>query len=73
MMRNCTIQKLNVTHKMIAEEMSRQTPWHVSSEMITPLKQESPNMAVYAAQTGDVTILRWAHIDGNFTVKHTCW
>lgn len=68
-----TSRKSDATARAVAKAMSDKTPWHITPEMVTPIKPMRPYMAVYAAQTGNVTILCWAHINGHFTVKYTKW
>lgn len=66
-------RSFTVSLQRVAEEMTKETHWDVTADLVTKISQENPHVAIYAAQVGDVTILCWARIDGSFLVKHVCW
>ena len=58
----------------IAEEMTSNTPWYITPDMVTKLKKDGPKgITVYAAQCGDTTIICWEKGCGEFSVKYVSW
>ena len=62
-----------VTMQEVANAMSEAVHRYIRPEQIVLLPPETVHMNIYCAQSGNMTVLCWARVDGTFRVKHTYW
>lgn len=55
----------------VAEEMTAQTSWTVTADMVVQVGQHTQGAYVYAAQCGDTTLLCWIEGDGTCFVLYS--
>ena len=63
----------NQETKKIADVMSEKTPWEIEPGEVTKINNTPRNMAVYATQKGDITILCLITPDGLNVVQYVSW
>lgn len=54
----------------VAEEMTAQTSYTVTADMVVQVGEHDSGAYVYAAQCGDTTILCWLEGDGTCVVQN---
>ena len=54
----------------VAEEMTAQTSWTVTADMVVQVGQHTQGAYVYAAQCGDTTLICWIEGDGTCTILY---
>lgn len=62
-----------VMREIVAKEMTAQTQYTITTDMVSYVKGEDNRMNVYASQVGDATVLCWLRPDGRCIVKTVDW
>ena len=63
----------NQETKKIADVISGETPWKIEPNEVTKINNTPQNIAVYATQKGDVTILCLSTPDGSNIIQYVSW
>ena len=62
---------IKTVEQKVAEEMTAQTSWTVTADMVVRVGQHTDGVFVYAAQCGDTTLLCWIERDGTCTIQYS--
>lgn len=55
----------------VADEMTDQTPFTVTADMVVQVGEHESGAYVYAAQCGDTTLLCWIEGDGTCFIQYS--